>query len=231
MARLQDGQEYLFISEGTNGALWKFDLRKEVAVEANRAADPVFAFTFCRKLDCVIAADSTVRLLKGSGFYEPFDHDALLAQGLIKTKGKSPQPPVVIDEQESDVTCLKIDRDEEYIAAGLSSGTIILYKSELLFGQFSLIEFTQHEKEVNDMYFLKKENINLLIAACSDTKLSVISLDEMCFIFFLDLGKYPLRNITLVHGRDQILVNTSHTNEMHKIYFNWFDIPKKNRDR
>jgi len=81
------------------------------------------------------------------------------------------------------------------------------------------------------MVFIKKEHIKLLVAIGSDTILSVTSLDEMTLIFKLDLGKFPLRKISLINGRDQILVNTFKNKTMFKIYFNWFDIPKKLRDK
>jgi len=126
----------------------------------------------------VIGADMNVMLLNAESFYKDFDRESLMKQGLIKTKGKGSRMPMIIDEQESRITCIKIDSDEEFIAAGLDSGKIMLYRTELIFGKFSLIEFLRHEKEVNDMYFFIKENIKMLIVACSDTKLSVISLDE-----------------------------------------------------
>jgi len=135
-----------------------------------------------------------------------------------------------VKTEECQITCLIIDSDDDYIGAGLKSGQITLYKRELLFGEFCLKKFRHHTKQINDIVFIKREHISLFIAIGSDTLLSVTSLDEMTLIFKLDLGKYPLRNVSLINGRDQILVSTFVEKKMFKIYFNWFDIPKKNRD-
>lgn len=92
--------------------------------------------------------------------------------------------------------------NQEFIAAGSCSGKVTIYESAQLFGQYSLKQFKHHDREINDMQFLKKENIHLLITTSSDTTVSIISLDELKVIFQFDLGKLALRHITICGNND-----------------------------
>jgi len=66
-------------------------------MDENRHDDPIFSFTICTKLNLVIAADTSVKLLNAVSFYQDFDCDSLMEQGLIKIKSKASRLPIIID--------------------------------------------------------------------------------------------------------------------------------------
>lgn len=117
-----------------------------------------------------------------------------------------------------------------FLAIGLTSGKIVLYKPELLFSKVSIATFYQHDSQISDLHFNKRsEHLHLLFSISRGGTLAVMSLNQDICLFKTNIDQAKLKQIIELPDKDSILINQSVSLDVFRVDFNYFQMAPRVR--
>ena len=199
------------------------------------------------------SSDGELRLYNAEDYQKPFDlvqlgMGKLIESKQIQLKNKNASKPANLQKVKTDkelqfkespfkvssldegIKSISVSGDQTYIAVGLSSGKIIIFKSGFVFSKVYFATYHHHDDMISDMIFSKRSDyLNLLFSISRGGVMAVTSLNQAIVIYKVNLDNAKLTTIMEMPGMDSMLINQAMTMDIFRVDFNYFEMAKSIR--